>query len=282
MSKQFRAAARHIKQAILKSSSWALTMIGNSKESDGDECDNEDENGEEENDDFEKDEVVSEPEVEAELEKAEVEEVKKKQTMKRPAAAEPLQAVYMYGFDREHKLAWRRLAGKKDAKNEWAIEIVQSDADGAGTKYPIAVFVDGTKFTVQTLTWPEYTELINSPVSGRLWEDKIKGVYIVKKPDRTPLLICYQTTLAPKRDVQICQVQLKHFGDPNETAFMGRQSGHHRTNLLKFPRSAPTAAQCREGREGGGRATLTDVFSTKRFCGAVLPGIRCVCGCRAR
>ncbi len=148
--------------------------------------------------------------------------------MKRPAAAKE-GPTYVHGFDREHKMAWRRLAGKRDARNEWAIEVTRSDTDGDGNEYPTAHFADGTEHMLQTLTWNEYNALVHAPIAGRLWEDKENGYYVIKKPDRTPLLILYETNTTPGgRDSQICQLQLRNFGDPHETALIGAGNGHYR------------------------------------------------------
>jgi len=143
--------------------------------------------------------------------------------MKRPAAAARLTEKYTYGFDRENKLAWRRLAGKRDARHEWAIDVTKSAADADGNEYPTAMFTDGCKYILKTLLWSDYNNILHAPVAGRLWENKQAGFYVVKKPDRSPLLILFGPDEAGTVK-QICQLALRHFGDPHVQALL---------NLLK-------------------------------------------------
>ena len=241
MAKRVRAQARHIGQSIIKKAAWAM-KIANS--GDGEKADEEEAEAEGEEEEAEVDEGEEEAEQEEEEEEEQPEKKPSPKTTakrpaavpvaaspaKRPAAAVLVAAVaakkpatspstgldWQYGYDSEHRMAYRMLA-KRGAKRDWATELeapTPTGSENVDDMYPVAVFVDGSKYSIPNISWGDHQHaLAVRPAKGKLWEDVTAKTYLALKKDRQLLLILYQTPETGS-DRQIVQVAVKHFGDP--------------------------------------------------------------------
>lgn len=118
-------------------------------------------------------------------------------------------AEYIYGYDKEHEVAWR-LASRLGATKEFAP--VTSSADKDDSQHPVAVF-DGQPVEIKTVTMRELKQNADMFANrrGRLWTEG--ALYIRYTKDRSPLLLLFEER-AGEHDKQICQIHVRHFGDP--------------------------------------------------------------------
>lgn len=224
MSCRFRAQARHLSQGLIKQTKWALDIVGDEACEDEaeDEGENEGEKGDEDDDEFEPDDEVDEEPVAEEKETKE----KKVPIVKRPVAAPVIECMkrpaaapvheWQYGYDSEHRMAYRMLP-KRGSKREWATSLeppcaIESGTEPVNDMPPIAVFIDGDKHQISTITWGDHEHaMLTRPGKGKLWEHADSHTHLVLKKDRKLLLILYQTS--GNAEKQICQIAVKHFGD---------------------------------------------------------------------
>ena len=240
-ARQFRTMARHIANAKLKKYTWVMKMLGldgsGTAEDNPADCDEEkgqegeDEGGEEEDKEHDDEE---EPETD------EIEECDGKPlvAMKRPAQSEfattaaadngkttgkavgkavakgvkVTEMTYVYGYDPEAQLAWRRNS-KIGSKLEHATEfpVPRDDDDPSG--HPIARFKDGAEVEIKTITVKDLKiEMLTNVGRGKLWENG--DFHIKHKADRSPMLILVSSKDGTSK--QVCQIHIRYFGNPTE------------------------------------------------------------------
>jgi len=120
---------------------------------------------------------------------------------------------YFYGYDAEHRAAWRATAGNQEAK-EFAKLIVPDD--GKDDEPPRAQFSSGPEVLVCNLTIGEVRmedQVRMASGRGRLWEGEHEGskIFITYRKDRSPILVLYKET--DEDNKQLCQVHVRHWGD---------------------------------------------------------------------
>jgi hypothetical protein len=128
---------------------------------------------------------------------------------------------WIYGYDSEHEAAWRMqlLKNGKKSKKDWALRLTkpegaESDDEDA---FPVGIWADESSHAIKTITLKELSveKLIRKKCGGKLWQHT-KGVYIKYRKDRSPILILFEETSGDDRDKQLCQILVRHFGDPLE------------------------------------------------------------------
>ena len=107
-------------------------------------------------------------------------------------------------------------------QKEWATEITKPDgvATDAEDEFPIAVFADGTRKSITQITLQELAmeRVARKKATGKLWSDSENGLYICFRKDRSPILILFEEKPGEERDKQLCQILVRHWGDPMEQA----------------------------------------------------------------
>ena len=193
IARQFRTMARHIAQAKLKNSSW-LAQLFVVVESQG--------------------AMASVPPRE---DSPDVEVLAVKQAIA-PSSSSSGNLPYCYGYDAEYRMAWRCLPDS--TAKEFAKPFYKPGADPGDCCY--AVFSDKEEVPIRALTVSELLlerEIKTKQGSGPLWTGVWqKGkIYISYRTDRSPILIMFQEGGGGgKKDQQLCQISIKHWGDPSE------------------------------------------------------------------
>jgi hypothetical protein len=205
MGKRFRAQARALSQGIFKSNLWATKIVyGGSSTGKRAFAPDDGEFPEEQDDD------------EAPLVPTAMKAMKAMKAMSAMKAMKKKAKLgdndFTMGWDGEHQSAWR-LKGESTMK-EWAVKVI---SDRGSNDHPVAVFADGTEAEIETLTCAELAleKLVHGRCKGKLWSSESGDVWITHRKDRTPILCLYEKT-GGESAKQICQITIKHFGNPDE------------------------------------------------------------------
>lgn len=171
-------------------------------------------------------------------------------------------ASYLYGYDTEHKQAWRIAppSGFKEFADKLVIPENASDSDAT-----LAFFHDGDTARIVCMTVKDLRieQSLRVDIGGRLWQGSRDGqeLYIQRRKDRSPLLGLYKkkdSSGKMRHDKMLCMIHLKHFGNPQDEVVLFLCLGRHESSGQPEIRTGMDVSRlCAESFSPGGHPLRT-------------------------